>query len=146
MTGKRLWGGRFLSKEDPFFSEFNDSLPFDHVLLEADVEGSRAYARSLRRAGVLSNAELRRIDRGLREVLARYARDPEAVVRSGAEDIHTFVEQELAGRAGEAALKLHTGRSRNDQVATDLRLFLRRRRGGARIGVGAPARNDRGSG
>ncbi len=130
MAGKRLWGGRFLSKEDPFFSEFNDSLPFDRVLLEADIEGSRAYARALRRAGVLSHAELRRIDRGLRGILGDHARNPQALVQSRAEDVHTYVEQELSERVGDAALKLHTGRSRNDQVATDLRLFLRHQSSG----------------
>jgi argininosuccinate lyase len=126
MSGKRLWGGRFSSQEDPFFSEFNDSLPFDRVLLEADVEGSRAYANALRRADVLNAAEHRLIQRGLREILSHHLAHPEEIARSGAEDVHTYVEQALTERIGEAALKLHTGRSRNDQVATDLRLHLRR--------------------
>ena len=126
MPRKKLWGGRFGSEEDPLFAQFNDSLPFDCRLLEADIEGSAAYARALERAGVFTRAERVRVQNGLRRVLAESRKDPGAVARSQAEDVHTYVENALKEIVGALALKLHTGRSRNDQVATDLRLFLMR--------------------
>jgi len=122
-----MWGGRFASREDPCFAEFNRSLPFDKELLEYDVEGSIAYARALERAGVLSAAERRRIEKGLRSVAEAHRSDPRRIDGSRAEDVHSYVEEELESRVGELARKLHTGRSRNDQVATDLRLYLRAR-------------------
>jgi argininosuccinate lyase / amino-acid N-acetyltransferase len=124
---KKLWGGRFTSEEDPFFAQFNDSLPFDQVLLEADIEGSLAYARALERAGVFSRSERLKVEKGLRQVLEENRKDPGCIARSQAEDIHTYVEEALQEKAGALARKLHTGRSRNDQVATDLRLYLRNR-------------------
>ncbi|NLV31135.1 MAG: argininosuccinate lyase [Acidobacteria bacterium] len=127
---KKLWGGRFSSDEDPLFAQFNDSLPFDRELLEADIEGSLAYARALERAGIFTPAERARVEKGLRAVRKDAERDPEAVLRSGAEDVHSYVEQALHAHAGALALKLHTGRSRNDQVATDLRLYLKRKEAG----------------
>ena len=122
---KKLWGGRFSSESDPLFTEFNDSLPFDWRLLEADIEGSLAYARALERAGVFTATERRRVEQGLRRVLEDHKRNPLDVARSRAEDVHTYVEQVLEKEIGPLALKLHTGRSRNDQVATDLRLYVR---------------------
>jgi argininosuccinate lyase len=122
---KKLWGGRFTSEEDPFFAEFNDSLPFDRELLEADIEGSQAYARALERAGVLTRRERLSIEKGLRLIVDEHRQDPQAIGRSQAEDVHSYVEEALGKKVGSLALKLHTGRSRNDQVATDLRLYLR---------------------
>ena len=127
MTSKKLWGGRFSSEADPLFDRFNASLPFDHVLLESDIQGNLAYARALERAGVFTARERERVERGLRSILIAHRNNPRLVVESKAEDVHTYVEQELEKRVGRLALKLHTGRSRNDQVATDLRLFLRSR-------------------
>jgi argininosuccinate lyase len=124
---KKLWGGRFASEEDPFFAEFNDSLPFDRELLEADIEGSLAYARALERAGVFGRKERLGVEKGLRQILDEHRADPQAIVRSHAEDVHSYVEGALAEKVGSLALKLHTGRSRNDQVATDLRLYLRKK-------------------
>jgi argininosuccinate lyase len=124
---KKLWGGRFASEEDPFFAEFNDSLPFDRELLEADIEGSLAYARALERAGVFTRRERLSVEKGLRSVLDESRQDSKAIERSEAEDIHSYVEEALRKKAGNLALKLHTGRSRNDQVATDLRLYLKKR-------------------
>jgi len=121
---KKLWGGRFASEEDPLFAEFNDSLPFDRVLLEADIEGSLAYARALERAGIFTRRERMAVQKALRSVLEETRRDPSSIERSQAEDVHTYVEQALVQKVGALALKLHTGRSRNDQVATDLRLYL----------------------
>ena len=130
MPREKLWGGRFASEEDPFFAEFNASLPFDRALLEEDIEGSLAYARALERAGVFTHGERLRVEKGLRQVLEDSRRDPGMLGRSQAEDVHTYVEKALSQKAGALALKLHTGRSRNDQVATDLRLYLRRREKG----------------
>lgn len=124
MPRKKLWGGRFSSDEDPFFAQFNDSLAFDYRLLEADIEGSLAYARALERAGVFTRAERVKVEGGLRRVLDDNRRKPGAIARSQAEDVHTYVEEALKEKVGVLALKLHTGRSRNDQVATDLRLYL----------------------
>jgi argininosuccinate lyase len=125
LARKKLWGGIFTSEQDSFFADFNDSLSFDRKLLEADVEGSLAYARALDRAGVFSGAERQKVEKGLKKVLSHSLDHPEEVAASGAEDIHSYVEQALAKEVGSLALKLHTGRSRNDQVATDLRLYLR---------------------
>jgi argininosuccinate lyase len=131
-----LWGGRFTSEEDPFFAEFNDSLSFDRELLEADIEGSLAYARALERAGIFTRKERRRVEAGLRGVLEENRRDPKAILRSHAEDVHTYVEQALSQKVGALALRLHTGRSRNDQVSTDLRLYLRKKEGGMDAALG----------
>ncbi len=125
MVEKKLWGGRFSSDQDPQFAEFNSSLRFDRELLEVDIRGSLAYARGLERAGILTGKSRRRIEHGLRSILAEHHGNPSLIERSTAEDVHTFVEEALARRVGSLALKLHTGRSRNDQVATDLRLYLR---------------------
>ncbi len=130
MARTKLWGGRFSSEEDPFFAEFNDSLSFDRELLEADIEGSLAYARALERAGVFTHKERLGVEKGLRRVLEEHRQDPALITRSHAEDVHTYVEQALGKKVGPIALKLHTGRSRNDQVATDLRLYLKRKESG----------------
>lgn len=127
MPRKKLWGGRFTSEEDPFFAEFNDSLSFDRELLEADIEGSMAYARALERAGVFTRKERLKVERGLRLIRQESRQDPQAIARSSAEDVHSYVEEVLGKKVGSLALKLHTGRSRNDQVATDLRLYLRQK-------------------
>jgi argininosuccinate lyase len=131
----KLWGGRFTSEEDPFFAEFNDSLPFDHELLEADIVGSRAYARALERAGVFTPKERERVEKGLRQILEENRQDPAIIIRSQAEDVHTYVEEALSRKVGNLALKLHTGRSRNDQVATDLRLHIKQKEAGIESGI-----------
>jgi argininosuccinate lyase len=126
----KLWGGRFTSDTDPFFAEFNNSISFDRQLLEVDIEGSLAYARALERAGVFSRKERLKVEKGLRHVLADNRRDSQAIGRSLAEDVHTYAEEALNEKIGALALKLHTGRSRNDQVATDLRLYMKKREDG----------------
>ncbi len=120
-----MWGGRFASQEDPYFADFNRSLRFDRELLEFDIQGSLAYVRALERAGVLQAGERRKLGGALRSVLKEHRRDPLRVDNSQAEDVHSYVEEALEARVGMLAKKLHTGRSRNDQVATDLRLYLR---------------------
>ena len=120
MTARRnQWGSRFRERASPALARLNDSLAFDRELLAEDVEGSMAWAKALGRARVLRPAEVRRLVRGLREV----GRAPAPA--NGHEDVHSYVEARLARRLGALAGKLHTGRSRNDQVAVDLRLYLR---------------------
>jgi argininosuccinate lyase len=120
----KLWQGRFEEESDPVFEKLNRSLGIDAVLLDVDIRASRAHARSLLGCGVLSQEEWKAIDQGLEEILAEYT--PDQVRATPYEDIHTFVEATLAAKIGAAAGKLHTGRSRNDQVATDFRLFVRK--------------------
>ncbi len=120
----KLWGGRFSGDVDALMERFNASFPFDRRLYREDIEGSLAYARAIESAGVLSAEESGAIQDGLRQVLAEFESGA-FEVRPGDEDIHTAVERRLRELVGPAAGKLHTGRSRNDQVATDLRLYLR---------------------
>src|SRR2546425_4758069 len=120
----KLWQGRFEEESDPVFEKMNRSLGIDAVLLEVDIRASRAHARSLLGCGVLTQEEWTSIDQGLEQILSEYT--PEQVKASPFEDIHTFVEATLASKIGAPAGKLHTSRSRNDQVATDFRLFVRK--------------------
>jgi argininosuccinate lyase len=122
---RKLWGGRFTGEADPVFAGFNASFSFDKRLLAADIEASQAHSEALERAGVLTPDEARKIDAGLSRILVRAREEPGYLDGNQSEDVHSFVEAELARAIGETAYKLHTGRSRNDQVATDLRLFLR---------------------
>jgi argininosuccinate lyase len=118
-----LWGSRFDKQPDALFARFNNSFHVDWRLYDADIRGSRAYARALAQAHIISDEEVRAIERGLEQVRDEFARgtfEPQA----SDEDIHTAVERRLFELLGEPALKLHTGRSRNDQVATDTRLFV----------------------
>lgn len=120
-----MWGGRFERAPEFLFRAINDSLPVDWALAREDIEASIAWARALARAGVLTNAEAERTAAALGEIAALAAALPAPPLESGAEDVHTWVEQRLIERVGELGKKLHTGRSRNDQVATDLRLWSR---------------------
>lgn len=120
-----LWGGRFDAESDPLFRAFNDSLPFDARLVAEDLRGSVAWARGLVAAGALGPDEADRIVAALGEVAAEAARDPSAIATAGDEDVHSWVERKLVERTGDLGKRLHTGRSRNDQVATDLRLWTR---------------------
>src|SRR5215470_15705646 len=119
----KLWQGRFEEESDPVFEKMNRSLGVDAVLLEVDIRASRAHARALLGCGILTQDEWKAIDEGLAQILSEYS--PDQVKATPYEDIHTFVEATLGSRIGPAAGKLHTGRSRNDQVATDFRLFVR---------------------
>ena len=121
----RLWGGRFREPNDPRAAEFSRSIDVDHVLAQDDLDGSVAHVHALGKAGILTSDEVGTLERGLeslREDLAagRLTWDPSL------EDIHLNLEAALGERIGPLAGKLHTGRSRNDQVATDLRLWTRR--------------------
>jgi len=119
----KLWGGRFGKETDRLMEAFNASIGFDHRLWAADIRGSIAYARALARAGLISPDEQERLVQGL-EAVAQEFTAGEFVFLPTDEDIHTAVERRLREHVGPAADKLHTGRSRNDQVATDLRLYL----------------------
>ncbi len=122
---KKMWGGRFTGKGDAGFVEFNRSFGFDRRLFEVDVRASIAHCSGLAGAGVLNAGEAKKIKDGLEAILARGLSDSNYFDELPAEDIHSFVEARLVELIGEPGRKLHTGRSRNDQVATDLRLWLR---------------------
>ncbi len=122
---KNLWGGRFTGEADARFVEFNRSFGFDRRLFAADVRASLAHCEGLREAGVLIAEEARRITAGLETILRQAAEDAEYFDTADAEDVHSFVEARLVELVGDAGRKLHMGRSRNDQVATDFRLWLR---------------------
>lgn len=121
----QLWGGRFSGQMDALMHRFNDSIYFDVRLWEVDIDGSMAYAEALAGAGVITAEEADVLQDGLDEIRAEFAQN-RFQVKPGDEDIHTAVERRLAELIGELAGKLHTGRSRNDQVATDNRLWLKR--------------------
>lgn len=120
----QLWGGRFSEKADATFTEFNDSFRFDVRLFGADIRASIAHAEGLRAAGVLTSGEAEKIRRGLNRLARMVALDT-SILDSDAEDVHSFIEGKLVELVGETGKKLHTGRSRNDQVATAFRLWLR---------------------
>lgn len=126
-TERKLWGGRFTGAADENFARFNSSFKFDWRLFAADVAGCLAHCGGLRRAGVLTTAEADEIQNGLSKLLEKSSKDKNFFAASSAEDVHSFIESELVKIAGDVGLKLHTGRSRNDQVATALRLWLRER-------------------
>lgn len=122
---KNLWGGRFTEKPHETFAEFNDSFETDRRLFSADVRLSIAHANGLAMAGVLTKEESAEIVGGLTQLAADHAIDPDFFHSPAAEDVHSFIEAKLIEAIGEPGRKLHTGRSRNDQVATALRLWLR---------------------
>jgi argininosuccinate lyase len=117
--------GRFSKQADPLFREINDSLGFDFRLLKQDIAGSIAWAGAIHRAGILTEAERVKLVSALSDLLHLAEEQPDAPVGSGQEDVHSWVESELIRSVGDLGKKLHTGRSRNDQVATDLRLWTR---------------------
>jgi argininosuccinate lyase len=118
-----LWGGRFAAATDELMRRFNDSIGFDRRLYGADIQGSVAYAGALAGAGLISPEEHDELVAGLGQVRAEFEAGAFAFA-PGDEDIHSAVERRLGELVGPVAGKLHTGRSRNDQVATDLRLYL----------------------
>jgi len=132
----RMWGGRFSEPTDEFVQAFTASVGFDQRLAQADIEGSVAHATMLERIGVLDAGELQAIRQGLEQIRAE--------IESGnfewsvaLEDVHMNIEARLTALIGDAGKKLHTGRSRNDQVATDIRLYLRAQIGLCRQGIRA---------
>jgi argininosuccinate lyase len=124
-TTKNLWGGRFTGGADETFAEFNNSFKFDRRLFSADVRASVAHCDGLFHAGVLTRLEAERIKNGLYTILKRADYNKNYFDEDAAEDVHSFIESRLVQLVGDAGRKLHTGRSRNDQVATAFRLWLR---------------------
>jgi argininosuccinate lyase len=125
--GAKMWSGRFREPLDPLFDHWQRSIKFDRTLLEQETMASKAHARALLAAGILSEQEHAKITDGLDAIRDRFATQSEW--GSDAEDIHHFVELRLVEEVGDLGLKLHTGRSRNEQIATDLRLYIRERIG-----------------
>ncbi|MFH1024373.1 MAG: argininosuccinate lyase [Planctomycetota bacterium] len=124
MPRKKLWGGRFAKATDPLVEAFTESISTDWRLFRHDILGSIAHARMLVRIGILTRAEGAKIEKGLKTV-RREIEHKRFRFELSLEDIHTHVEARLVELAGAAGKKLHTGRSRNDQIALDLRLFVR---------------------
>lgn len=120
----KLWGGRFRKEENQMMEDFNSSFPFDQRLYREDITGSIAHARMLGHQGIISEAESEQIRQGLEGILADIE-SGKLELAGDYEDIHTFVEANLTERIGDVGKKLHTGRSRNDQVALDMRLYAR---------------------
>ena len=129
---EKPWGGRFTEATDRFVEEFTQSVSFDQRLAPYDIQGSIAHVAMLARAGVLAEAECDQITDGLNAILAEIEAG-EFTWRQELEDVHMNIEVALVERVGEVGKKVHTGRSRNDQVATDLRLFLRAETGHIRL-------------
>jgi argininosuccinate lyase len=121
-----LWSGRFSGEPDPVAFEFGSSFRFDRRLFEDDVTGSLAWVEGLTGAGVLDKAEAEKMSAALVDILERGRREA-AFIDGPDEDVHAFVERQLVERVGDLGKRLHTGRSRNEQVSLDLRLYLRRR-------------------
>ena len=120
----KLWGGRFTEAEDKRTEEFNESLSFDKRMYRQDITGSIAHAEMLGRQGIISKEDSEAIVTGLQGIL-QDIEDGKLAIEGDAEDIHSFVEVELTERIGEPGKRLHTGRSRNDQVALDMKMYTR---------------------
>lgn len=120
----RLWGGRFDKAPDALFDAFQNSFAFDCRLLPYEIAVDRAWAKALQRVGILTESELRQTITALDKIGERAEQDPVWLASSNAEDVHHFVEKALVEELGPIGWKLHTGRSRNELVATDFRLFV----------------------
>jgi len=121
----KMWSGRFRQPLDPEFERWQRSFSFDRRLLQWELTASNAHARALKAAGILSSDELIGILQGLRQIGEKAAASPAFLDDDEAEDVHHFVEKQLVALIGETGYKLHSGRSRNEQIATDLRLYVR---------------------
>jgi len=121
----KMWSGRFRESLDPEFEGWQRSFPFDRRLLGQELAASRAHARALRTAGILDSAELIAILHGLDQLGQQTAAFPEFADDGQAEDVHHFIERQLVLLIGDTGFKLHSGRSRNEQIAMDLRLYVR---------------------
>ncbi|ORX49424.1 argininosuccinate lyase [Hesseltinella vesiculosa] len=121
---KKLWGGRFTGAVDPLMDAFNASIHFDRRMYAADCIGSMAYAKALAKNNIITEEEKDQLVSGLEKVMEEWSKNT-FEIKAGDEDIHTANERRLGELVGPVAGKLHTGRSRNDQVATDMRLWLR---------------------
>lgn len=131
----KMWSGRFRLPLDARFEQWQRSFPFDRKLLQFELEASRAHAETLRAAGVLSADEHKQVLSGLAQISAA-EQEPGYMDDAEAEDVHHFVENKLVSLIGETGKKLHSGRSRNEQIATDLRLFVRECIANLRLSLG----------
>ena len=121
----KMWSGRFRQPLDADFERWQRSFEFDRRLLREELAASRAHAGALKNAGVLSSNELITILQGLEQIAEKAASSPAFLDDNEAEDVHHFVEKQLVTLIGDTGYKLHSGRSRNEQIATDLRLYVR---------------------
>ncbi len=121
-----LWGGRFTEGPDERFKNYNDSLKFDYRMALEDIEGSVAWADAIHEAGVLTDQECVDLKKALDELHKEAEENIHAIASAGDEDIHSYIERRLIEKVGNLGKKLHTGRSRNDQVALDLKLWCRK--------------------
>ena len=121
----KLWAGRFQKETDTLVNDFNSSIRFDQRMYQEDIQGSLAHSQMLGDTGVISKDDVAAIHQGLKDLLADIE-SGKVEFSVDAEDIHMNIETLLTQRIGDAGKRLHTGRSRNDQVAVDLRLYLRR--------------------
>lgn len=119
----KLWGGRFTKSASKSMEEFNNSLPFDKKLWEEEIEASRAYSIALTKAGIFSNSELIKIKKAFGEIRKEFV-SQKFKFKPEDEDIHTAIERRLVEKVGLSGKKIHSGRSRNEQVVTDERIFL----------------------
>ena len=122
-----LWGGRFTQAADKRFKDFNDSLRFDYRLAEQDIEGSIGWSKALVKVNVLTTEEQQQLEQALKELLIEVRSNPQAILQDEAEDIHSWVESKLIDKVSNLGKKLHTGRSRNDQVALDIKMWCKQR-------------------
>jgi argininosuccinate lyase len=121
----KMWSGRFRQPLDVDFERWQRSFDFDRRLLREELAASRAHATGLKNAGILSSSELITILQGLKQISEKAASSPAFLEDNEAEDVHHFVEKQLVALIGDTGYKLHSGRSRNEQIATDLRLYVR---------------------
>ncbi|OPJ61212.1 argininosuccinate lyase [Clostridium oryzae] len=122
----KLWGGRFKENENKLMEDFNSSLSFDKVMYEEDIKGSFAHCEMLYKCGIISEEDYKAITQGLQSIYDDI-QSGKLLIEGDYEDIHSFVELNLTQRVGEAGKRLHTARSRNDQVAVDTRLYARKK-------------------
>ncbi|QCI15748.1 argininosuccinate lyase [Buchnera aphidicola] len=122
-----LWGGRFVHESHELFKEFNASLPFDCILLEEDIIASIAWSKTLMKSDILTKDEQIKIESALLVLLEESKDNIKNILLSNCEDIHSWVEKKLIDKIGILGKKLHTGRSRNDQITTDLKLWCRKK-------------------
>ena len=120
-----LWGGRFTQEADQKFKFFNDSLRFDYRLALQDIDGSIGWAKAITSVGVLTEGEHQQLVAALKELCAEIEPKIEIILKDDAEDIHSWVESKLIEKVGDLGKKLHTGRSRNDQVAVDMKMWCK---------------------
>src|ERR1700737_3990812 len=123
----KMWSGRFRKPLEPTFEKWQRSFEFDRRLLKYEVAASGAHARALKDTGILTSGELISILQGLKRIAEQAEASPAFLEDDEAEDVHHFVEKQLVAAIGDAGYKLHSGRSRNEQIATDLRLYVRAR-------------------